>query len=529
MPTEPAPQISPVQSTPRASTAAAGTRPPLIELRKITKTYGHGDAAFRALHGINLTIRQGEFVAIMGHSGSGKSTLMNILGCLDQPTGGAYLYQGVRVDKLEPDQRSLLRRHSLGFIFQGFNLLARTSTVENVEIPLLYRGLTKEQRHADALRALEQVGLGDKLRNTPAELSGGQQQRVAIARAIVTHPRTLLADEPTGNLDTATSREIMELIARLNRETGITVLLVTHEEDVAAYARRIVRITDGRISSDEPVSPAMRRRMLGFKDAAKSSSRAFVEVFTRTEKNVVEKVFPALKPVTIKPLPPPATPEPPPPVVEDFRLPPPRPPLEKPLWSPPPPVEREPLPALLGFTPVPPRPPLPLPPETLLLPPPHGVPRKPPIEHIPDPERDFAPELEPETLDDENFLELDYGEAPVPAQPPAPAPEPPPSQEPLDARPQPKAYDPETDFADELGIVDEPDDDFLEFDYALPPASPKAAAKPPPAPILSDEPVTADEQSDDPGRAAKVRNPTRSAALARTRRKRRARRFGGVH
>ncbi|MDR2675891.1 MAG: ABC transporter ATP-binding protein [Opitutaceae bacterium] len=224
--------------------------PPLIELRALTKTYGQGDAAFQALRGIDLTIHRGEFVAIMGHSGSGKSTLMNTLGCLDTPTTGTYRYEGIPVETLDADQRSLLRRHALGFIFQGFNLLARTSALENVELPLLYRGLSKRRRHEKALDALAAVGLSAKLKNTPAELSGGQQQRVAIARAIVTEPGTLFADEPTGNLDTATTVEIMQLLTRLNTGRGITVIMVTHEDDVAACARRTVRITDGLIESD---------------------------------------------------------------------------------------------------------------------------------------------------------------------------------------------------------------------------------------------------------------------------------------
>ncbi|PTX96502.1 ABC transporter ATP-binding protein [Opitutus sp. ER46] len=223
---------------------------PLIELRALTKTYGQGDAAFEALRGVDLSIHPGEFVAVMGPSGAGKSTLMNILGCLDTPTRGQYLYEGIGVETLTADQRSLLRRHALGFIFQGFNLLARTSALENVELPLLYRGLKRKERHDLALAALTSVGLPTKLRNTPAELSGGQQQRVAIARAIVTNPLTLFADEPTGNLDTTTTREIMELLVQLNEQRGITVIMVTHEEDVAAYAKRHIHVRDGLIASD---------------------------------------------------------------------------------------------------------------------------------------------------------------------------------------------------------------------------------------------------------------------------------------
>ena len=228
------------------------TAPPLlIELRGITKTYGHGDAAFQALAGIDLLINKGEFVAIMGPSGSGKSTLMNLLGCLDTPTSGTYYYEGIAVEKLDKDRRSLLRRHAHGFIFQGFNLLARTSAIENVELPLLYRGLSRAERHTKALAALTSVGLPTKLNNTPAELSGGQQQRVAIARAIVTEPGTLFADEPTGNLDSATTREVMELLTSLNIDHGITIILVTHEDEVAAYAKRIIHVRDGLIFSDE--------------------------------------------------------------------------------------------------------------------------------------------------------------------------------------------------------------------------------------------------------------------------------------
>ena len=228
----------------------ASATPPLIELHGLTKTYGVGDAAFQALKGIDLTIQRGEFVAIMGPSGSGKSTLMNVLGCLDIATTGTYLYQGIAVEKLGSDQRSLLRRYALGFIFQGFNLLARTSAQDNVELPLLYRGLSRKDRREKALAALTSVGLATKLRSSPAELSGGQQQRVAIARAIVTEPSTLFADEPTGNLDSVTTRDVMELLTRLNQDRGITVLVVTHADDVAACAKRTVLIKDGLIESD---------------------------------------------------------------------------------------------------------------------------------------------------------------------------------------------------------------------------------------------------------------------------------------
>ncbi len=224
---------------------------PLIRLAAITKTYGRGQAAFQALKGIDLAIDAGDFVAIMGPSGSGKSTVMNILGCLDTPTSGSYAFEGVRVDQLDRNQRALLRRNYLGFVFQGFNLLARTTALENVELPLIYRGEPAAARHAAARAALEQVGLAGWEHHTPGELSGGQQQRVAIARAIVTHPQVLLADEPTGNLDTRTGEEIMALIGTLNREQGITVLMVTHEPDMAAHARRVVRFVDGRVASDQ--------------------------------------------------------------------------------------------------------------------------------------------------------------------------------------------------------------------------------------------------------------------------------------
>jgi putative ABC transport system ATP-binding protein len=225
---------------------------PLIRLRGITKRYGTGQAELMALKGIDLDITAGEFVAIMGPSGSGKSTAMNILGCLDTPTAGHYLFHGAHVEALSRDQRARLRRRYLGFVFQGFNLLARTSAQENVELPLLYRGESASVRHAAAATALQAVGLGGWEHHSPAELSGGQQQRVAIARAIVTEPAVVLADEPTGNLDTQRSREIMELLRGLNVDHGITVLMVTHEPDMAAYARRVVRFLDGRIDSDTP-------------------------------------------------------------------------------------------------------------------------------------------------------------------------------------------------------------------------------------------------------------------------------------
>ena len=222
----------------------------LIELRNIIKIYGEGQASFLALKGVSLTIEEGDFVAIMGSSGSGKSTVMNILGCLDVATSGEYLFRDVHVEQLSRNERALLRRHYLGFVFQGFNLLARTSAQENVELPLLYRGEPTEARHVAAQAALEQVGLTGWGHHTPAELSGGQQQRVAIARAIVTNPTILLADEPTGNLDTQRSREIMELLKSLNDNKGITVLMVTHEPEMAEYAKRIIRFVDGNIDSD---------------------------------------------------------------------------------------------------------------------------------------------------------------------------------------------------------------------------------------------------------------------------------------
>lgn len=224
---------------------------PLIRLRGVTKTYGQGAAAFQALRGVDLDVRAGDFVAIMGPSGSGKSTAMNVLGLLDTPTSGEYRFLDVPVQTLSHDERARLRRRYFGFVFQGFHLLARTTAQENVELPLIYRGERARERHRTARAALAEVGLTGWEHHAPAELSGGQQQRVAIARAIVTRPRVLLADEPTGNLDSRRSHEIMALIRRLNEERGITVLMVTHEADIAAYARRVVHFRDGVIEREE--------------------------------------------------------------------------------------------------------------------------------------------------------------------------------------------------------------------------------------------------------------------------------------
>ena len=223
---------------------------PLIALDQVTKTYGSGRSAFQALRGVDLRIAAGEFVAIMGPSGSGKSTAMNIIGCLDTASSGSYRFMGAAVETLDRNQRARLRRHYLGFVFQGFNLLGRTSAQDNVELPLLYRGEGAAARRRLAAEALAQVGLDGFGHHTPTELSGGQQQRVAIARAIVTRPAVLLADEPTGNLDTQRGREIMELIRSLNKEQGITILMVTHEPEMAAYADRIIHFVDGVVASD---------------------------------------------------------------------------------------------------------------------------------------------------------------------------------------------------------------------------------------------------------------------------------------
>ena len=223
---------------------------PLIALHDITRVYGTGEAEVRALDGVSFTIEQGDFVAIMGPSGSGKSTAMNVLGCLDSPTSGQYLFNGIEVAGLDHDQRALLRRHYLGFIFQGYNLLPRTSALQNVELPLIYKGLPRAEREARAMAALEKVGLANRANHDPSELSGGQQQRVAIARALAGEPQVILADEPTGNLDTKRSVEIMELLQSLNRDEGLTIVMVTHEDDMAQFARRLIWMVDGRVESD---------------------------------------------------------------------------------------------------------------------------------------------------------------------------------------------------------------------------------------------------------------------------------------
>jgi putative ABC transport system ATP-binding protein len=223
---------------------------PLIELHDVMKLYGEGEAQVAALAGIDLTINEHEFVAVMGPSGSGKSTAMNILGCLDTPTFGQYFFRGVDVGSLTQDQRALLRRYYIGFVFQGYNLLRRTTAIENLELPLIYRGMRRSERHKRSKAVLEQVGLATRGKHTASELSGGQQQRVAIARALVSEPSVVFADEPTGNLDSTMSHEIMALLKSLNQQRGITIVLVTHEEEIAAYAKRRVRFRDGLIVSD---------------------------------------------------------------------------------------------------------------------------------------------------------------------------------------------------------------------------------------------------------------------------------------
>jgi len=226
---------------------------PVIELEHIHKTYTMGDVEVHALRGVSLTIREGEFVAIMGASGSGKSTTMNIIGCLDRPTKGSYVLDGEDVSEMSKDERADIRCKKIGFVFQGFNLLSRTSALENVELPMLYLGVDAAQRHQRAMEALAAVGLAGREQNHPNQLSGGQQQRVAVARSLVNSPALILADEPTGNLDSRTSVEVMEIFQRLNREMGITLVLVTHEPDIAEYAKRVVVFKDGKIKSDNPI------------------------------------------------------------------------------------------------------------------------------------------------------------------------------------------------------------------------------------------------------------------------------------
>jgi putative ABC transport system ATP-binding protein len=245
--------ISESQALPLTAAALAQQQPearPVIQLEHIHKTYTMGDVDVHALRGVSLTIREGEFVAIMGASGSGKSTTMNIIGCLDQPTRGEYILDGQDVSGMSKDERADIRCQKIGFVFQGFNLLARTSALENVELPMLYAGVETSQRNQRALEALAAVGLAGREQNHPNQLSGGQQQRVAVARALVNNPALILADEPTGNLDSRTSVEVMEIFQRLNRERGITLVLVTHEPDIADYAQRVVVFKDGKIKKD---------------------------------------------------------------------------------------------------------------------------------------------------------------------------------------------------------------------------------------------------------------------------------------
>jgi len=226
---------------------------PVIELDHIHKTYTMGDVQVHALRGVSLTISEGEFVAIMGASGSGKSTTMNIIGCLDRPTRGSYILDGQDVSEMSKDERADIRCQKIGFVFQGFNLLSRTSALENVELPMLYAGVANAERDQRAMEALAAVGLRGREQNHPNQLSGGQQQRVAVARALVNNPALILADEPTGNLDSRTSVEVMEIFQRLNRERGITLVLVTHEPDIAQYAQRVIVFKDGKIKKDYPI------------------------------------------------------------------------------------------------------------------------------------------------------------------------------------------------------------------------------------------------------------------------------------
>ena len=256
-----------------AAAVVDGNGAAVVEVRAIEKTYTMGDVEVRALRGVSLSIRKGDFVAVMGASGSGKSTFMNLVGCLDKPTRGNYFLNGIDVGKLSRDQLAKVRGQQIGFVFQGFNLLPRTSAVENVELPMLYQGIGGKERQRRAAEALARVGLGDRLDHTPAQLSGGQQQRVAIARALVNRPTLLLADEPTGNLDSRTSVEVMAIFQELN-DQGLTVLVVTHEPDIAEHARRVVNFKDGHLQSDVQVSP----RALAVDELKRLDAEAAAEV-----------------------------------------------------------------------------------------------------------------------------------------------------------------------------------------------------------------------------------------------------------
>jgi putative ABC transport system ATP-binding protein len=239
------------------STGAPKSGAAVIRLEGVHKIYDLGEIQVHALRGVSLEIKSGEFVAVMGASGSGKSTLMNILGCLDKPTKGHYFLDSIDVSGMDKTALAHIRNHKLGFVFQGFNLLSRTSALENVELPTIYAGITLEEREARAKESLERVGLGDRAHHHPSQLSGGQQQRVAIARALVNRPSILLADEPTGNLDSRTSVEIMDILQRLNKENGLTVVLVTHEPDIASYAKRVMEFRDGKVRKDVLVTNRM--------------------------------------------------------------------------------------------------------------------------------------------------------------------------------------------------------------------------------------------------------------------------------